>query len=73
MRVLIVTDNTLAAEALRHVLRHAPSCRVVGFVYARGDFAPAVAEAAPDVVVFDEITDAVTHPDAHPRDPRRRS
>ena len=54
MRVLIVTDNTLAAEALRRVLRHAPACRVIGYVNARVPCADMVAQAQPDVVVLDE-------------------
>jgi DNA-binding NarL/FixJ family response regulator len=55
MRVLIVTESPLAAEALRHVLRHAPNSRVIGYVNARGACGPAVADLAPDVVVFDEM------------------
>jgi DNA-binding NarL/FixJ family response regulator len=60
MRVLIVTENPLAAEALRHVLRHAPTCRVIGYVNARNACGLAVAQAEPDVVVFDESPQQAT-------------
>jgi DNA-binding NarL/FixJ family response regulator len=55
MRVLIITESPLAAEALRHVLRHAPNCRVIGYINARGACGPTIAELTPDVVVFDEM------------------
>lgn len=56
MRVLLVADNALAAEAIRRELRHAPNLRVIGYVDGRRPCGPAVAEASPDVVVIDEMS-----------------
>jgi len=56
MRALIVADHSLAAEAIRRELRHASACEVVGYVDGRGPCADAVALAAPDAVVIDEMT-----------------
>ena len=50
MRIVIVADNTLAAEALRRELRHVPGCRVIGFVNGRHQCA----------VVVDEMTEHAT-------------
>ena len=57
MRVLIIADNALAAEGIRRGLRHAPSCRVLGFANGRIPCAATVAEASPEVVVIDEMQD----------------
>ena len=57
MRVLIVVDNALTAEAIRREMRHAPACRVIGYVNGRGPCAMAVADAAPDVVVVDDMSE----------------
>jgi DNA-binding NarL/FixJ family response regulator len=54
MRVVIVADNALAAEAIRHGLRHAPSCRVLGYVNSRHSYADSLRDAAPELVVLDE-------------------
>jgi DNA-binding NarL/FixJ family response regulator len=53
MRVLIVASDAAAAEAVRRALRYAPSCRVIGWVDVRRACAGPVAEARPDVVIFD--------------------
>ena len=56
MRALIVADHSLAAEAIRRELRHASACEVVGYVDGREPCGDAVALAAPDAVVIDEMT-----------------
>jgi DNA-binding NarL/FixJ family response regulator len=56
LRLLIVSDNLLAAEAIRRELRHAPSLRVLGYVDGRQPCAATVAEAMPDVVVVHEMS-----------------
>jgi DNA-binding NarL/FixJ family response regulator len=58
MRVLIIVDNGLTAEAIRREMRHAPTCRVIGYVNGRNACAMAVADAAPDVVLVDEMSEA---------------
>jgi DNA-binding NarL/FixJ family response regulator len=57
MRVLIVVDNALTAEAIRREMRHVPSYRVIGYVNGRASCAMAVAEAAPDLVVIDDMSE----------------
>jgi len=57
MRVLIVVDNALTAEAIRREMRHAPACSVIGYVNGRGPCAMAIADAAPDVVIVDDMTE----------------
>ena len=54
MRVLIVASSALAAEGIRRDLRYTPSCQVLGYVDARRPCDRTVAEARPDVVVFDD-------------------
>jgi DNA-binding NarL/FixJ family response regulator len=56
MRLLLIADNALAAEAIRRELRHATNVRVIGYVDGRRPCGPAVAEANPDVVVIDEMS-----------------
>ena len=56
MRVLLVADNALAAEAIRRELRHAPNLRVIGYVDGRRPCGAAIAEASPDIVVIDEMS-----------------
>ncbi len=56
MLVVIVTDNGFAAEAIRRGFRGASGVRVAGYVDGRRSCGPAVAEAAPDVVIVDEMT-----------------
>ena len=57
MRVLIVVDNALTAEAIRREMRHVPSYRVIGYVNGRATCAMAVADAAPDIVVIDDMSE----------------
>jgi DNA-binding NarL/FixJ family response regulator len=57
MRVLIVVDNALTAEAIRREMRHVPSYRVIGYVNGRTTCTMAVADAAPDVVVIDDMSE----------------
>jgi DNA-binding NarL/FixJ family response regulator len=57
MRVLIIVDNALTAEAIRREIRHVPSYRVIGYVNGRSPCAMAVAEAAPDLVVIDDMSE----------------
>ncbi len=56
MRLLLVADNALAAEAIRRELRHATNVRVIGYVDGRRPCGASVAEARPDVVVIDEMS-----------------
>jgi DNA-binding NarL/FixJ family response regulator len=54
VRVLIVADHALAAEAIRRAFRHTPHFQVMGFVSGRrADAIPTGAEA-PDVVLIDD-------------------
>ncbi|MDX6560629.1 MAG: hypothetical protein QOD65_443 [Gaiellales bacterium] len=55
MRVLIVADNALMAEAIRRALRHTSRCSVIGFVDGREAPGRVVREASPDVVLIDEM------------------
>jgi DNA-binding NarL/FixJ family response regulator len=55
MRVLIVTDTTFVADALRRELQHVPGCSLIGYVNARRRGEMPVATADPDVVVVDEM------------------
>jgi DNA-binding NarL/FixJ family response regulator len=57
MRVLIVVDNALTAEAIRREMRSVPTYRVIGYVNGRTTCAMAVADAAPDLVVVDDMSD----------------
>jgi DNA-binding NarL/FixJ family response regulator len=57
MRVLIVVDNALTAEAIRREMRHVPSYEVLGYVNGRTSCAMAVADAAPDLVVVDDMSE----------------
>jgi DNA-binding NarL/FixJ family response regulator len=56
MLVVIVTDNGFAAEAIRRSFRGTSGVRVAGYVDGRRSCSAAVAEAAPDVVIVDEMT-----------------
>ena len=56
MRVLIIVDNALTAEAIRREMRHAPNCRVIGYVNGRGPCAITVADIAPDLVLVDDMS-----------------
>jgi DNA-binding NarL/FixJ family response regulator len=54
MRIVIVADHPMAAEAIRRGLRHTPGCQVLGYVDGRRPAALPVANARPDVVLLDE-------------------
>jgi DNA-binding NarL/FixJ family response regulator len=54
MRVLIVAQDKLTAEAIRRALRYAPTCRVIGYVSTERANAAIIADALPDVIVIDE-------------------
>ena len=56
MLLVIVTDNGFAAEAIRRSFRGTSGVRVAGYVDGRRPCGAAVAEAAPDVVIVDEMT-----------------
>ena len=58
MRVLIIADNAVAAEVIRRGLRYAPTCRVLGFVGAGRPCGDSVAQARPEIVVFDDSSEA---------------
>jgi len=58
MRLLIVADNVVAAEAIRRELRHASGFHVTGFVRGRTPCALTVAQAKPEVVLVDDMRDA---------------
>jgi DNA-binding NarL/FixJ family response regulator len=57
MRVLIIAENACVAEAIRRGLRHAPACRVLGFVNGAQPCGATVAQAGPAVVVVDDMRD----------------
>ena len=57
MRVLIIVDNALTAEGIRLEMRHAPGCQIIGYVNGRGPCGMTVADAAPDVVLIDDMND----------------
>ena len=57
MRVVIVADHPMAAEAIRRGMRHTPGCQILGYVDGRRPCALPVANAKPDVVLVDEPTE----------------
>jgi DNA-binding NarL/FixJ family response regulator len=56
IRLVVVTDNGVAAQAVRSALRHTSGLHVVGYVDGRHDCAAAVREAGADLVIVDEMT-----------------
>ena len=54
MRLAIVTDHRMTAEAIRRALRHAPVCQIIGYVDARRSCVLPVANARADVVLLDD-------------------
>ena len=54
MRLIIVAQNAIAAEAIRRELRYVSGCKVLGYVNARRPNAALVADARPDVIVIDD-------------------
>src|SRR3954452_25391677 len=57
MRVVIVADHPMAADAIRRGMRHTPGCEILGYVDSRRPCALPVANARPDVVLVDEPTE----------------
>jgi len=55
MRVLIVADNTLAAEGIRREMRHASGCQISGFVNGRRPCGLTIAQQAPEVILLDDM------------------
>jgi DNA-binding NarL/FixJ family response regulator len=55
MRILIVAESALSAEAIRRALRYAPACQVIGYVDGRNPCGDPVAQSRPDVVVVDDM------------------
>src|SRR3954453_2454296 len=53
-RLLIVADNTFAAQSIRLALRQTAGFQVVGFVGGAAAINPTVGQLAPDVVVIDD-------------------
>ncbi len=53
--VVIVADHTCVIEAIRNALRQTSGVRVLGFLDVRLAVTDALAEAAPDVVLVDEM------------------
>jgi DNA-binding NarL/FixJ family response regulator len=54
--VVIVAEQPLSGETIRHALRLARGCRVLGRLDARRPCAAEIADARPDVVVIDEMS-----------------
>jgi len=54
--VVIVAEQPLSGETIRHALRLARGCRVIGRLDARRPCAAEIAHARPDVVVIDEMS-----------------
>ncbi|HWK26117.1 MAG TPA: response regulator transcription factor [Solirubrobacter sp.] len=61
-RLMIVADNSFAAQSIRLALRQTAGFEVVGFVDGSAPISPRVAQLAPDLVVVDE-----THEPEHAR------
>jgi DNA-binding NarL/FixJ family response regulator len=53
VRILVVDDNPLFRDLIRHFIAEGGSGEVVGEITRAGDAASAVAEHRPDVVVMD--------------------
>lgn len=56
IRVVVITDNGFAAEAVRSALRHTSGLQVAGYVDGRQPCATAVKDAHADLVIVDEMT-----------------
>jgi DNA-binding NarL/FixJ family response regulator len=54
MRLVIVAEHRMTADAIRRTLRHAPACQVVGYVDARRACGLPIANSGADVVVLDD-------------------
>jgi len=53
-RLMIVADNSFAAQSIRLALRQTAGFQVVGFIDGSAPIAPRVAELTPDLVVVDD-------------------
>src|SRR3954453_9384873 len=53
-RLMIVADNSFAAQSIRLALRQTAGFQVVGFIDGSAPITPRVAELGPDVVVIDD-------------------
>src|SRR4051794_2653658 len=53
-RLMIVADNSFAAQSIRLALRQTAGFQVVGFIDGSAPISPRVAELAPDLVVVDD-------------------
>ena len=56
-RLLIVADNTFAAQSIRLALRQTAGFQVIGFLDATSPISPRVAELTPNVVAIDDTQD----------------
>lgn len=56
MRVVVLTDNGFATEAIRRALRHASGIQLAGYIDGRRSCAAAISDAQPDLVIVDEMT-----------------
>ena len=54
MRLLIVADNSFAAQSVRLALRQTAGFQVIGFVDGSVAISPKAAELEPDVIVVDD-------------------
>src|SRR4051794_2670267 len=53
MRVVIVAEDARSAESVRQALRHAPECRLLGYVEPASTFGAPLRDAKPDLVLID--------------------
>ena len=56
-RLMIVTDNSFAAQSIRLALRQTAGFQIVGFVDGTAPMDARVADVRPDIVVVDEMQD----------------
>src|ERR1700748_581761 len=56
-RLMIVADNSFAAQSVRLALRQTAGFQVIGFMDGSSPLSPNVAELAPDVVVVDDTSE----------------
>jgi DNA-binding NarL/FixJ family response regulator len=54
VRLAIVAEHRMTAEAIRRALRHAPACEVIGYVDARRSCGVPIANARADVILLDD-------------------
>ena len=54
-RLMIVADNSFAAQSIRLALRQTAGFQIVGFVDGMAPITPRVAELQPDIVVIDDM------------------